>query len=145
MQSPSVDNGNEKPPPREAVPSPNSPVCNSPADDNYPYITYSILKKDLGRSAVGAGVGGTPSDYPQQRGGATNATQLRAKHKHAAAPGVSGSELVTSCLGRGQVGDTARTGRLWSETDACLWFDPENTLHLTVLIRGNYSFPLPAW
>lgn len=62
------------------------------------------------------------------------------KHKHAVIPVVSARESVSSCLGRRQVACTARTGQLGSETDSCLSFDLENTLHFTVLIRGNYCF-----
>jgi len=77
--------------------------------------------------------------YPQEGGGAAKATQLRAKNKHDVAPCVSGSELVSSLLGRGQVAGAVRMGRLRSETDARLSFDPENMLHFAVLIRGNHS------
>lgn len=60
-----------------------------------------------------------------------------AKHKHAMVLVISAWESVSSCLGRGQVAGTVRTEWLGSETDACLSFDLENTLHFTVLIRGT--------
>lgn len=62
------------------------------------------------------------------------------KHKHDIVLVISAWESVNSCLGRGKVAGTVRTGWLGSETDACLSFDLENTLHFTVLIRGNYCF-----
>lgn len=47
-QYPSVATENEKPCPWEAIVIPNTTVCNNPIDKNYPYITFSTLKKIYG-------------------------------------------------------------------------------------------------